>query len=334
LLVEKLQPDRDFSRTPIFQTVFILQKFKAVSGLENFFCHAECGLRTEFAGLRLEPFPIPQQEGQFELALELAEADRIFQGVIKYDPDLFDAATVQQFANDYATLLRAAAVSPETNVSRLRLITEVERANLVVGFNRTEREYAREQTVVDLVREQVARRPGAEAVRFEGAALTYEQLDTRSTQLAWHLQSLGVGSESLVGVCLKRGLEMVIGVLAVLKAGGAYVPMDPAFPAERLRYMAEDSGIKVLLTQTGLFGHLLSGPGIAAVLLDEDKRKIERHRPDPLPRLASPSDRAYVIYTSGSTGRPKGVEIEHRALTNFLCAMAHEPRMDETDDRP
>ena len=331
LLVEKLQPDRDFSRTPVFQTVFILQKFKQVAGLENLFTHTEPDARAEFAGLTLEPFPIPQQEGQFELSLELAEKGGVFQGLIKYSPDLFDVSTVRRLTSHYARLLESIVDAPETNVSRLPMLGMLEREELVAGLNATDRAYPREKTVVDLIGEQIARRPDAIAVSFEGDVLTYRELDIRSTRLARHIQSLGVEPESLVCVCVERGLEMVVGVLAVLKAGGAYVPLDPAFPAERLRYMVEDSGAKVLVTQRTLSEALFSGLDPVRVYLDDDKDQIDQQSSEPLPPLAGPSNRAYVLYTSGSTGRPKGVEIEHRALTNFLCSMAREPGLRQTD---
>jgi amino acid adenylation domain-containing protein len=331
LLVEKLQPDRDFSRTPVFQTVFILQKFNQVVGLEDLFSNTESDVRAEFGGLVLEPFQIPQQEGQFELSLDLAENRGVFQGAIKYNTNLFNLPTVQGLARHYATLLRAALASPETSVSRLPLLETVERMELVTGLNPTDREYAREQTVVDLIREQVARRPDAKAVSFESGSLTYAELDIKSTRLARHLESIGVGPESLVCVCLERGLEMVVGVLAVLKAGGAYVPLDPAFPGERLRYMVEYSGAKVLLTRTTRSEALFSELNVVRVCLDQHKDQIDRQSGDPLQPSARPSNRAYVLYTSGSTGRPKGVQIEHRALMNFLCSMVREPGLQATD---
>jgi amino acid adenylation domain-containing protein len=331
LLVKKLQPDRDSSRTPVFQTVFILQKFKGVAGLEALFTHMEPGTRAEFGGLVLEPFPIPQQEGQFELSLEMAEIDGVFQGTVKYDASLFEAATIQRLANHYVTLLRAIVAAPETRVSRLALLSSEEREELTVGLNATEKPYPGNRTVVDLIGDQVARRPDAIAVSFEGAWLTYRELDVQSTRLARYLRASGVESESLVCLFLERGLEMVVGVLAVLKAGGAYLPLDPAFPLERLRYMVEDSRAKLLMTQRALSDALFSGPDLVRVSLDEEKDQIDQQSSEPLPPLAKPSKRAYVIYTSGSTGRPKGVEIEHRALTNFLCSMAQEPGLQETD---
>jgi amino acid adenylation domain-containing protein len=330
-LVEKLQPDRDFSRTPVFQTVFILQKFKSVAGLEDLFTHTESDIRADFGGLVLEPFTIPQQEGQFDLSVELAEKDGVLRGAIKYNTDLFDLPTVQWLSSHYETLLRSIVSSPETSVSRLPLLGTVERKELVAGLNATDQDYARDETVLDLMRKQVTLRPHAQAVSFEGDALTYAELDTRSTRLARQIQSLGVGPESLVCVCVERGLEMVVSVLAVLKAGGAYVPLDPGFPAERLRYMVADSGAKVLVTQRSLSDALFSGLNLMRVYVDQHKDQIEQQSSNPLPALAGPSNLAYVLHTSGSTGRPKGVEIEHRALTNFLCSMARQPGLEPTD---
>lgn len=331
LLVEKLQPERNFSRTPVFQTVFILQKFKEVAGLENLISHTKSAEQADFAGLLLEPFPIPQQEGQFELVLELVENGGVFEGVVKYETGLFDVSTMREFASHYKTLLGAIVSSPEACISRLRLMTTEEREALVVGMNATDQEYPREQTVLDLIREQVARRPFAKAVRFETTELTYAELDIRSTRLARHLQSLGVGAGSLVAVCVERGLEMVIGLLAILKAGGAYVPLDPALPAERLRYIVEDSEAKVLVTQRQISEASCSGLEVVRVCLDDSENEIDRQSTEPLAPVVGPFDRAYVIYTSGSTGRPKGVETDHRALTNFLCSMAREPGLRETD---
>ena len=161
--------------------------------------------------------------------------------------------------------------------------------------------------------------------------MTYGQLEEQSLKLARHLQKLGVGPGSLAGLCLRRGLEMMVGVLGILKAGAAYVPLDPAFPAERLGYMLADSGARVLVSQIDLGEALFGGAAVERVYLDRDARLIAAQSAQGLPEQACASDRAYVLYTSGSTGRPKGVEIEHGALTNFLCSMRHEPGMDEQD---
>ncbi len=331
LLVEKLQPDRGFSRTPVFQTVFILQKFKQFAGLDDSSRLTTSGVYAEFGGLVLEPFPIPQLEGQFELSIELIENSGAYEGVVKYDPNLFDERSMGRLSDHYVTLLRSIVARPETSVSRLALLQAAEREELAAGGYRPHQEYSREETVLDLIREQVVRQPEAIAVSFEGDLLTYADLDVRSTRLARHLQSVGVGTESLVGLCLERGLEMVVGMLGILKAGGAYVPLDPAFPTERLRYTLEDSGAKALLTRAALSDGLLLGTSAVRVCLDRDKDLIEAESGEPLPAMASSSNRAYVIYTSGSTGRPKGVEIEHRALTNFLRSMAQEPGLGEKD---
>jgi amino acid adenylation domain-containing protein len=331
LIVEKLRPNRDISRNPVFQTAFNLQKYPQVGGLEAFLGYAGSEERAEFGGLVLEPFPVPQQEGQLELSVELTEKDGAYQGVMKYDPGLFDALTMRRFLSHYAMLLRSIVASPESKVSELPLLERTEREWLVTELNPPDREYPRKRTVVDLVREQAARRPEAKAVNFESETLTYSELEIRSTRLARHIRSLRVGGESLVGLCLERGMDLVVGILAVLKAGAAYVPLDPAFPAERLGYMVEDSGAKILITHSALSERLFSGLDLECVCLDRDQTQIDQQSSEPLAPLAGPSHRAYVLYTSGSTGRPKGVEIEHRSLTNFLCSMAREPGLSEND---
>ena len=178
---------------------------------------------------------------------------------------------------------------------------------------------------------QVKRSPDTIALVFEENALTYAQLNARANRLAHCLIDQGIGPENLVALALPRSIEMVVGLLGILKTGGAYLPLDPAFPAERLRHMVEDSGAKVLVTHRALSEALFSGLNLVRVYLDDDKDQIDQQNSGPLPALAEPSNRAYVIYTSGSTGRPKGVEIEHRALTNFLCSMTREPGLKETD---
>jgi non-ribosomal peptide synthetase component F len=192
--------------------------------------------------------------------------------------------------------------------------------------------------------EQVERTPDRIAAEFESRQLTYRELNRRANRLARHLESLGVEREEPVGICVDRGLEMLVGVLAILKAGAAYVPMDPAFPTERLAHMLQDSSARVLLTQSHFpwsqrdSANGSAGPALRSnrtdfqtVLLDQDEPLISRH-PDGNSTVAVSRDgRAQVIFTSGSTGRPKGVEITHRSLVNFLCAMAEEPGFSADD---
>lgn len=329
LLVEKLRPSRDSRHTPVFQSVFNLQKFRQLAGHEGL---PSRSLEAPIAvgELLVEPIPIPQQEVQVGLAVELKDNGGVYQGNFKFNGD-FSARMTAELPENYIRLLRAIVSSPDARISQLELLSPEERRRLLYDLNATDRSYPSDATVVTAIAEQVARRPEAVAASFEGRQITYAELDSRSNQLARHLQFLGVGQESLVGLCLERGLEMLVGILGILKAGGAYVPLDPGFPPERLRYMAEDSGTKVLVTQTALGETLFSQLPLVQVCVDRDRGEIEQRSGDPLPPLAKPSNLAYVIYTSGSTGRPKGVAIEHRSLTNFLYSMAQEPGLAQTD---
>jgi non-ribosomal peptide synthetase component F len=186
------------------------------------------------------------------------------------------------------------------------------------------------QTIVDLIERQCERNPAAVAVVFEEEQLTYGELDSCASRLASHLRERGVVPETVVGLCVDRSLTMIIGLLGILKAGGAYVPLDPDFPAERLRFMLEDSGTRLLLTETK-FLERLSAPGVELICLDAELDRIFGQDDYETASAPTAENLAYIIYTSGSTGRPKGVMIEHAALLNELQSMAEEPGLDSSD---
>ncbi len=229
------------------------------------------------------------------------------------------------------SLIDALESAPGSALRELEVLSPSERHQLLHEWNDTEVAYPAQSNIHALIEAQVRRTPDAAAVVFEDASLTYAELDQRANQLAHHLTGLGIGPEVLVGVCLERSLDMVVGVLAILKAGGAYVPLDPSFPQNRLSDMVEDSRMSVLLTHRGLEQQLHVRPP-AMVRMDSDWNEIAKHRTDPagLPSAGS-NNRAYVLYTSGSTGKPKGVEIPHSALVNFLLSMQREPGFHATD---
>jgi len=182
-----------------------------------------------------------------------------------------------------------------------------------------------------LVESQVRQTPNAIAAIFQSEPITYQELNNKANQLAHYLKSLGVNSETLIGVCVDRSLNMLIGLLGVLKAGSAYVPLDPTYPEDRLAFMLEDSQIPLLLTQTHLLSCLPKRNGMRVVCLDSDWQKIEQFNQDNLDSEVTPDDLAYTIYTSGSTGKPKGVQIIHRAVVNLLLSMKQEPGLTERD---
>ncbi|MCU1242344.1 MAG: Non-ribosomal peptide synthetase [Candidatus Acidoferrum typicum] len=269
------------------------------------------------------PFSNPRDASKFELNLNIFDMGDELRIDCDYSAELFEAATVARWLRHYVNLLQAIVANPAQTLSTLPLLSESERREQVVAWNKTDVVFPRE-SVTDLFEVQANISSDARAVTFEGLHLTYKQLNSRVNLLAHHLKGLGVGPGTLVGVLVERSLDMVVALLSVLKAGGAYVPLDPSFPQDRLAYMVSDSGMAVLVTHRGLDRKLPSPPS-SIVHLDNDWSEIAKQTADsPLPRV-NPTDLCYVLYTSGSTGRPKGVEIPHSALVNFLHSMQREP---------
>ncbi|HEY7767794.1 non-ribosomal peptide synthase/polyketide synthase [Longimicrobium sp.] len=231
-------------------------------------------------------------------------------------------------------LVEALEVAPGRAIGSIDVLAEGERRQVVEEWNRTEAEYPAERCIHELFQEQAARTPGAVAVRFREESLTYGELNERANRLAHHLAGLGVGPETRVALCLERGPEMVISVLAVLKAGGAYVPLDPAYPAERLAFMLADAAVPVLVTQESLRAELSVGDGVAVVSVDGDGDRVAAQPAANPERGISPEQLAYVIYTSGSTGTPKGVLVRHGSLANLLAATREAFGVGEGDVMP
>lgn len=324
LLVEQLKPQREPGRTPIMEVLFTQQKVQILGKLAEGMAAGRAG-----AELHLEPYPLSQEDGQFDLSLLLIEAGDVLSVTLKYGTDLFEADTIARMAGHFQTLLAALVANPSQAVGALPMLTADERRHLLEEWNATAAPYP-SGCVHDLVAAQAVRTPQRVAVCAGDEELTYGELERRSNQLAHHLRTLGVAPGTLVGVLLERTPLMLTALLGVLKAGGAYVPLDPAFPAERLAMMLEDSRAPVLLTQAQLVDTL--EPGAARlVLLDTDWPQLAALPAEGPPPLTGPEDLAYVIFTSGSTGRPKGVQIPHRAVVNFLHSMAREPGLAPDD---
>ena len=247
-----------------------------------------------------------------------------------YDTTRFDAGAVERMSGHYNTLLAALVSGRERRLSELPLLTAAERRRTLAEWNDTRRDDFGNACLHERVEQHAALTPEKEALVFEGARLSFAQLNARANQLARHLRSLGVGAETRVGLMLERSVEMAVSVLAVLKAGGAYVPLDPAYPRERLAFMAEDAGLSVLLTQERL-ATSLPPHNARVVKVDAEAEQIAAHGEENPASVASAENAAYVIYTSGSTGRPKGAVVTRRGLTNLAGAqvVAFDVRADE-----
>jgi amino acid adenylation domain-containing protein len=309
-LVNAVDSDCDASRHPVFQVLFCYDVSEGSRSARD---------AAELSG-RLA----------VDLELRFVTNGEHLEAQFTYSTDLFDEGTIVRMVTHFENLLEGVVTDPDEKVSGLPLLTETEREKLVSEWNNTWTEYPRNLCLHQLFETQAQRNPDATAVEFENQRLTYNELNRRANQVARHLVKLGVGPNILVGICVERSLEMVVGLLGILKAGGAYVPVDPAFPQERIAFMLEDAEAPVLLTQQRLVAALPKNRA-SQVRLDTDWTLIAAESTDNLPTRAKAEDVAYTIYTSGSTGKPKGVQIPHRAVVNFLLSMAEKPGMTPQD---
>jgi amino acid adenylation domain-containing protein len=311
-LVEALHTERSTAHSPLFQVTFNLQNTPMSSEYE-----------TISVG------------SMFDLSLFMWENAGGIGGAFEYRTDLFRESTIARMAEHLTMLAEAIVENPDQPVAMLPLVSREERTELLDDCNRTEASYPSGKTIPDLFSSQARRTPEAPAVVVprqggRGAQqITYRELELRSECLAHRLRSMGVGSQSLVGVCLDRSIHMVTGLLAVLKAGGAYVPMDPHFPRARLNFMMEDARLALVLCEEGF--RRTVPPNIMAISPDRTWEQAESSGEFPPADSAWPDDLAYVIYTSGSTGTPKGVQITHRCVVNFLESMRREPGLAAED---
>ena len=314
-LVEKVQPQRNLSFDPICQVYFALQNMPTaplkLSGID-------LSIEPVYTGTAksdLTVWAIEQTNGELEITAE-------------YAVDLFTGETIQRFLGHFQTVLEGMVANPDARLSELPLLTRRERQQVLVDWNETAMNYPREKTLPELFAGQVARTPDAVALVFDDEQLTYAELDARAEALAAKLRDYPVGPDTLVGICLERSLDLMIGLLGIQKAGAAYVPLDPTYPKERIAFMLQDSQAPVLITQLSLLPKLPSHQA-AVICLDEEERAdvgpTDRRAADnaatrdvPAP---TPDHLAYVLYTSGSTGNPKGVMVTHRNVVNFFAGM-------------
>jgi amino acid adenylation domain-containing protein len=302
-LVEELQPERNLAANPLFQVLFAVQNAPTAS--------------LELARVKVTSLPSDSKTVRFDLEVYLSETSAGLTCTFVYATDLFDEETIVRMMTHYQRLLEEVVGDPNRSISQLGMLTQPERHQIVEEWNRTAAAYPREKTIHGLFEEQVERAPQAVALVCGKDRVTFRDLNRRSNQLARYLLRRGVGPEVLVGLCLDRSVETVVGLLAVLKAGGAYVPLDPSYPRQRLAFMLKDAAAPVILTQQRHLRNLPEG-SYERVRLDADWPQIERESEENPKSGATPRNLAYVIYTSGSTGVPKGVAIEHGSAVALL----------------
>ena len=312
LLVKELQPERNLSRNPLFQVMFVLQNAP------------KAGLKLP--GLTLTPLKIDRQAANFDLTLTMVDTEQGLRGSIEYNLDLFDATTIDRMWGHFQTLLAGIVANPHQCLSNLPLLTITEQQQLLQEWNQTSC-LPPSECIHQQFEAQVEQTPEAVAVVFTDEetlqikSLNYQELNAKANQLAHYLRSQGIKPNELVGLCVERSLDMVIGLLGILKAGAAYVPLDPAYPPERLALMVADAKVSVLLTQQQLLARLPQSAPV--VCLDTDWQAIAtapEHNPI---NQTTPAHLAYVIYTSGTTGKPKGVMIQHQSLVAYTETAAN-----------
>ncbi len=315
-LVEELQPERNLGHSPLFQVMFVLQNTVASAPVR------------EFAGIKLRLFGVESEPAKFDVMLTMREGAGGLKGSLLYNTDLFDEVTIKRMVGHFQTLLEGIVAHPEQRISELSVLTDSERHQLLVEWNDTKGEYPRDKCIHRLFEDQVERSPDAIALANADQQLTYGALNRRANQLAHYLRKQGVGPEVLVGICMERSLDLIVGLLGILKAGGAYVPLEPDYPKERLAFMREDAEVSLLLTQEKFLFEMSRQP---VVCLDRDREKIAQQSDrNPVSQVRA-DNLAYVIYTSGSTGRPKGVQIEHQSLVNCLWSIGKQVGLNKKD---
>jgi len=325
-VVDMLRLQRNLATTPLFQVMVILQNAAQKAG-------------ESAPDRHIQPYPLESGISKFDLTVEFTETSAGLAGSIDYSTALYSPRTIERMADHFIALCRAITVTPAARICDLDYLGEAEKHELLVSFNDTQADFPKDKCIHNLFVEQVARDGGNTAVVCGDERLTYQELYARSRDLALYLQSEGVGPDTLVGLCMERSLEMVVGLLGILQAGGAYVPLDPDYPDERLSHMLLDSRAAIVLTQEKLEEKLngLVPADTQIIALDRRRSEIDgrvavlKAENVQLQERVEPHHLAYVIYTSGSTGRPKGVMNEHRGVVNRLIWMQRAYGLDVED---
>ncbi len=302
-LVEVLQPKREAGRNPLFQVMFALENADAP--------------RLKMTGLSATVEHVHAQTSKFDLSLLFTDTYDDLVGTLEYDTTLFRSSTIARIVDSFQVLLSGIVDNPTMPVSKLPLLTVAERHQTLVEWNQTSNWYPLETTFTRLFDACVEQTPDAVAVKLGNQQLTYSELNARSNQVANYLRQQGVVPDAIVGICVERSPELMVGMLGILKAGGAYLPLNPDIPTGGLATILEDSKTPVLITQSRYLGVL---PKLSAevICLDHCQHRLYRQPCSNPTASHAPGNLAYVIYTSGSTGKPKGVCIEHKSLVNYL----------------
>jgi amino acid adenylation domain-containing protein len=301
-VVEAVTQNRDLSRSPVFQVMFVFQNTPDIPQLQ-------------LGEVRLSRNAVEHITAQFDLRCTISDTERGMFISMEYCTDLFSQQTIERMNGHFAHLLEHIAQNPNAKLCDYELLAEQETHQLLTEFNATQTQYPEDKTILDLFAQQVNQSPNSTSVVYENQSLSFQELDEKSNQLANYLIELGVKPDSLVAICMERSLEMMVGILGILKANAAYVPIDPDYPQQRIDYMLEDCKASIILSHSEVKISLPNN----VVNLDTDWKRINQQAKTKPATAPKPNHLAYVIYTSGSTGQPKGVMNEHSGLLNRLC---------------
>ncbi len=306
-LVDKLKIQRDTSRNPLFDVMFIYQN--------------NGNATADFGDIKTEYFTPDTKISKFDLSLEVIPENDILNLSFEYATALFNKQFIEDLSKHYSNILTSCLDNLNVKISNICMLSEAEKNKILYDFNNTKTDYPKDKTIAELFEEQANKTPNNVAVVFGMQKLTYKELNEKANSLAYYLRKNGIETNDLVGIMVNRSLEMIIGMLAVLKAGGAYIPIDPTYPKDRIEYMLKNSNSKLLLTQE----HLHDITDFKnCVYIDLSNDSIYSLPNDNLNHTNTPEDLAYVIYTSGSTGLPKGVMLKQRNIVNFVYGIMKE----------
>ncbi len=316
-VVRTTNPQRDLSQTPVFQAMMVLHNPAWQTERPKF----------EPEGIRCTEISHEKGWSKFDVLLGMSERTTGLNTTWEYSTELFKPSTVQRMMEHFRTLVESAGSTPDRRISRLSMLSEAERAKVLVAWNAHPDPLPRRDSIKELFEEQVARAPEATAVAFGPSRLSFDELNRRANRIAWLLRERGVGPGSLVGILMEKSIELVPAVLGVVKAGGAYIPLDPLYPADRLAFMISDARPALVLTQSKHLETVLDDGGRSLAI--DAPGALDRFPEDDPPTIAGGDDLAYVIYTSGSTGEPKGAMIRNRSLASAYFAYERAYRLKE-----
>jgi len=314
-IVETLAPQSDNSYNPLFQTGFSF----------------EHPMNLTLEGLMVEPIYCHQGGAQLDLFVTFwKNSNGQLQGVFEYNTDLFSADTIRRMTHHFKTLLINCLNNPEASIHQLQMMDEAEAKKICLDWNLTDTLLPDVPSFVSLFEQVVSTQENAAAIIFKDRKISYKELNERANMTAHYLKKMGVGKESIIGVCVERSIEMVVAILGVLKSGAAYLPLDPGFPQKRLDYMLDHSSVKLIMTEEQFRSNFQQNQA-HLILIDSDWPTISNNSIENLQNDLKLDNLAYVMYTSGSTGAPKGVQITHGAVLNFLISMKTQPGLTGQD---